>query len=160
MSPPPGDSTSCRSMPAQNDLPFPLSRTAPTPASLSASSSAAASALHRSMFSALRRSGRFSASSRTRPSRLICKLSLIDLDLHGQQCRAQGLALRVRSQGNGPAAAQAVMQQQVQRIQVGQLEAVHPSLDHLSEERFDALDRKSTRLNSSHLGISYAVFCL
>src|ERR1039458_10737880 len=27
--------------------------------------------------------------------------------------------------------------------------------------RFDAIqDRKSTRLNSSHLGISYAVFCL
>ena len=26
-----GDSTSCRSMPAQNDLPFPLSSTAPTP---------------------------------------------------------------------------------------------------------------------------------
>src|SRR5262245_65063119 len=25
---------------------------------------------------------------------------------------------------------------------------------------FVALDRKSTRLNSSHLGISYAVFCL
>src|SRR5438045_5320793 len=24
----------------------------------------------------------------------------------------------------------------------------------------DALDRKSTRLNSSHLGISYAVYCL
>src|SRR5262245_64212552 len=24
----------------------------------------------------------------------------------------------------------------------------------------DSLDRKSTRLNSSHLGISYAVFCL
>src|ERR1035438_211723 len=27
-------------------------------------------------------------------------------------------------------------------------------------ERKLALDRKSTRLNSSHLGISYAVFCL
>src|ERR1039458_729066 len=27
-------------------------------------------------------------------------------------------------------------------------------------DRRDALDRKSTRLNSSHLGISYAVFCL
>src|SRR5947199_9151766 len=27
-------------------------------------------------------------------------------------------------------------------------------------ERFPDLDRKSTRLNSSHLGISYAVFCL
>src|SRR5262245_62297666 len=26
--------------------------------------------------------------------------------------------------------------------------------------RITALDRKSTRLNSSHLGISYAVFCL
>src|SRR5947199_466144 len=25
---------------------------------------------------------------------------------------------------------------------------------------FESLDRKSTRLNSSHLGISYAVFCL
>src|SRR5574337_510978 len=28
------------------------------------------------------------------------------------------------------------------------------------EERFDARDRKSTRLNSSHHSISYAVFCL
>src|SRR5438045_4511695 len=27
-------------------------------------------------------------------------------------------------------------------------------------EAFQAEDRKSTRLNSSHLGISYAVFCL
>src|SRR5437899_5132980 len=27
-------------------------------------------------------------------------------------------------------------------------------------ERIDQGDRKSTRLNSSHLGISYAVFCL
>src|ERR1035438_3856509 len=26
--------------------------------------------------------------------------------------------------------------------------------------KFGSLDRKSTRLNSSHLGISYAVFCL
>src|SRR5262245_63053641 len=31
------------------------------------------------------------------------------------------------------------------------------SLTHLGE---GGLDRKSTRLNSSHLGISYAVFCL
>src|SRR3712207_7559292 len=28
------------------------------------------------------------------------------------------------------------------------------------EERFDQVDRKSTRLNSSHANISYAVFCL
>src|ERR1035441_4658247 len=32
---------------------------------------------------------------------------------------------------------------------------VHPRLDYRSLQ-----DRKSTRLNSSHLGISYAVFCL
>src|SRR5205814_8477419 len=33
-------------------------------------------------------------------------------------------------------------------------------LHHFLEGRFRLLDRKSTRLNSSHLGISYAVFCL
>src|SRR5205814_6828338 len=44
-------------------------------------------------------------------------------------------------------------------------EALH--LQHAGEERLARLprgerfrDRKSTRLNSSHLGISYAVFCL
>src|SRR5258705_3333603 len=31
---------------------------------------------------------------------------------------------------------------------------------HFGSGGVDALDRKSTRLNSSHLGISYAVFCL
>src|SRR3712207_7839224 len=30
----------------------------------------------------------------------------------------------------------------------------------LSHDMFDAADRKSTRLNSSHANISYAVFCL
>src|SRR5436853_5067321 len=30
----------------------------------------------------------------------------------------------------------------------------------ITEDAEDAIDRKSTRLNSSHLGISYAVFCL
>src|SRR5262245_64112648 len=46
-------------------------------------------------------------------------------------------------------------------------EAVPPpprrSLDERKRERFTPdpePDRKSTRLNSSHLGISYAVFCL
>src|SRR2546426_5073148 len=35
------------------------------------------------------------------------------------------------------------------------------SLDqHVEEDGVDLLDRKSTRLNSSHLVISYAVFCL
>src|SRR5690625_7079953 len=32
--------------------------------------------------------------------------------------------------------------------------------DDDDDEDFDDLDRKSTRLNSSHVAISYAVFCL
>src|SRR3712207_7774395 len=32
--------------------------------------------------------------------------------------------------------------------------------DHLAAGRAETLDRKSTRLNSSHANISYAVFCL
>src|ERR1035441_11058397 len=36
----------------------------------------------------------------------------------------------------------------------------HLVLLDLSLPGMDGLDRKSTRLNSSHLGISYAVFCL
>src|SRR5438874_7160549 len=33
-------------------------------------------------------------------------------------------------------------------------------IDHLGNRRVRAVDRKSTRLNSSHVEISYAVFCL
>src|SRR5205814_8357509 len=41
------------------------------------------------------------------------------------------------------------------------LTTVQMSQAELARLAFDALlDRKSTRLNSSHLGISYAVFCL
>src|SRR5262245_44109214 len=36
----------------------------------------------------------------------------------------------------------------------------HPLLDSGGLRRGARQDRKSTRLNSSHLGISYAVFCL
>src|SRR5690625_1952256 len=38
-------------------------------------------------------------------------------------------------------------------------EELIPQFD-LIKEVIDALDRKSTRLNSSHVAISYAVFCL
>src|ERR1035438_1210707 len=37
---------------------------------------------------------------------------------------------------------------------------VAPNLDAVLMRRHAHTDRKSTRLNSSHLGISYAVFCL
>src|SRR5690242_21178944 len=30
----------------------------------------------------------------------------------------------------------------------------------VADDGFDGIDRKSTRLNSSHMSISYAVFCL
>src|ERR1039457_7346219 len=39
-------------------------------------------------------------------------------------------------------------------------ETVTPDKENVSEEALAGLDRKSTRLNSSHLVISYAVFCL
>src|SRR5690625_6275559 len=48
-------------------------------------------------------------------------------------------------------------EQQTYSIGIMQI-AAHPSLD-ASREGFKA-DRKSTRLNSSHVAISYAVFCL
>src|ERR1035441_3916 len=43
------------------------------------------------------------------------------------------------------------------------LEIITPKLvnhDHHNKLGMGVVDRKSTRLNSSHLGISYAVFCL
>src|SRR5262245_63471877 len=38
--------------------------------------------------------------------------------------------------------------------------AAEPHRDYGRSDIGDGADRKSTRLNSSHLGISYAVFCL
>src|SRR2546430_7106513 len=38
--------------------------------------------------------------------------------------------------------------------------SAHVGLQHLGENAFERIDRKSTRLNSSHSQISYAVFCL
>src|SRR5262245_62804181 len=39
-------------------------------------------------------------------------------------------------------------------------EDLNPLFAAVVEATEEAVDRKSTRLNSSHLGISYAVFCL
>src|ERR1035441_6465035 len=43
---------------------------------------------------------------------------------------------------------------------IGELDRGHLAVDQKVSLTVVALDRKSTRLNSSHLGISYAVFCL
>src|SRR5437868_11038006 len=42
----------------------------------------------------------------------------------------------------------------------GQAEGVAPRLREAGERECPCSDRKSTRLNSSHVSISYAVFCL
>src|SRR3712207_7284136 len=46
----------------------------------------------------------------------------------------------------------------IERIPMG--EAAKPGEELLTEDEISTLDRKSTRLNSSHANISYAVFCL
>src|SRR5258705_10027222 len=43
---------------------------------------------------------------------------------------------------------------------LGPVHELHEAVVGLGLEPLELRDRKSTRLNSSHLGISYAVFCL
>src|SRR5690625_6948956 len=44
--------------------------------------------------------------------------------------------------------------------QLGLVELDRGEIEPLTDTRSEELDRKSTRLNSSHVAISYAVFCL
>src|SRR5256885_12342142 len=48
----------------------------------------------------------------------------------------------------------------VDRVEPAHVELEAVDVDQLTPADADAVDRKSTRLNSSHLVISYAVFCL
>src|SRR5690625_6939409 len=63
--------------------------------------------------------------------------------------RADLLGLRIPGAPDGPGSALG--------DQVYQREAPD---NHVSHSRLSISDRKSTRLNSSHVAISYAVFCL
>src|ERR1022692_705095 len=47
-----------------------------------------------------------------------------------------------------------------ERGKLDQFQGIHQDMVRGINEMLDAIDRKSTRLNSSHLVISYAVFCL
>src|SRR5204863_7721683 len=51
-------------------------------------------------------------------------------------------------------------QKAVSLAENGRCKEALPLLKIASQERSDKEDRKSTRLNSSHVEISYAVFCL
>src|SRR5262245_28550750 len=57
----------------------------------------------------------------------------------------------------GPAREPSAVQYHDGFVRVGRVDQPHQSARSLSRGE---QDRKSTRLNSSHLGISYAVFCL
>src|SRR5690625_5680647 len=45
-------------------------------------------------------------------------------------------------------------------VTVEDIQTFEAEYGEIPEDSFVALDRKSTRLNSSHVAISYAVFCL
>src|SRR3712207_2121003 len=49
--------------------------------------------------------------------------------------------------------------QQMEKSKIAVLNKSEESIDKFTKEK-ESLDRKSTRLNSSHANISYAVFCL
>src|SRR5205814_10567401 len=71
--------------------------------------------------------------------------------------RSSDLDLRRRVEGPPRPVADHVRDGQLRRRRgVGQGDRRHRWRSHAAEDQ----DRKSTRLNSSHLGISYAVFCL
>src|SRR5690625_5826443 len=52
------------------------------------------------------------------------------------------------------------VQTSIEMRQVAEPYIRRKAIRHLEKKRVVILDRKSTRLNSSHVAISYAVFCL
>src|SRR5690606_42157851 len=72
---------------------------------------------------------------------------LVDVGVHGHAEQAGRLLAHLADEPPQP------------RRQLGAEDAARP-LGDVDHEVAAALDRKSTRLNSSHVKISYAVFCL
>src|SRR5947199_7952824 len=92
--------------------------------------------------------------------------------LHGEHARGERLGCVVRTDRHGPLRddrTAVILLVHVVDGRSGERDAarqhglvdaaaIHPGATERGEQR--RIDRKSTRLNSSHLGISYAVFCL
>src|SRR5262249_24389226 len=76
-----------------------------------------------------------------RPGDLLPALLAI-VDLHAQQRRAQGLPLRIRLEADGAAASQGPPQQEIERVEVRQLEALHAAGDDAAEMLRDARGRQ------------------
>src|SRR3712207_6968032 len=60
----------------------------------------------------------------------------------------------------GPLAQRELVEARVEGAQVRHVAALAEHAQRALADRRDVADRKSTRLNSSHANISYAVFCL
>src|SRR5215210_4561680 len=67
------------------------------------------------------------------------------LDLHPEQRRREGLALRVGHERERAAAAQAFVQEEVERAEVGQLEALDAAVHYPAEVLLDAPGRDLAR---------------
>src|SRR5699024_11515877 len=76
--------------------------------------------------------------------------------------QAQQVYEEISQQHDALAAELEVQQDTVERLRAhdGELEGRIQTLDSMLNSAFQLADRKSTRLNSSHVSISYAVFCL
>src|SRR5690606_41990893 len=80
-----------------------------------------------------------------------------DLDVEEQERERGAVAL---DRGHGPALPFAVRAGPRRDFDLRGREALEPRVDALVGAARHGRDRKSTRLNSSHVKISYAVFCL
>src|ERR1039458_1494736 len=102
--------------------------------------------------------GVYPARTSGRSSRMIGEV-VVDLGFADRDTVEEAVIV-AREQGK-PTGEVLVQQGVLRHDQLGRVVAERFGLDYidLSEYDLDMGDRKSTRLNSSHLGISYAVFC-
>jgi hypothetical protein len=76
----------------------------------------------------------------------------IYFDLHPEQGRAEGFSLGIGFERDRPAAAQALMQQKIERIQIRQFESLDFSLTDAGEMFFNAFGRNLPDKNRIILG--------